>query len=282
MKLSLEAGINIIKKYGPTDWDLLLKILESHLKHDKGVANVVFLGVLAPFVKDNKYLVAIEKRITTMFESNNEYQQKAISKCMNELMSFFKQPQELAKKLFEKIPTLDGPLQVGQSYLLSGLLKGIGTNEMLNYFSKLLEGYETAKTVQEKKGRLIMLKALLDNFGRILEPRIISLMRVIIFFMSDANETVRDTSRDVAQAIMNKLSAFAVKNLLPELLGGLEKEENWRNKVTFIWALGNMAHCAPRQLQACLPKIVPTLSACLSDTHAKIRENATEALKVIG
>jgi len=82
---------------------------------------------------------------------------------------------------------------------------------------------------------------------------------------------VRDTSREVAQAIMNKLSAYAVKNLLPELLDGLEKEDNWRNKVTFIWALGNMAHCAPRQLQACLPKIVPTLSACLSDTHAKIR-----------
>lgn len=74
---------------------------------------------------------------------------------------------------------------------------------------------------------------------------------------------------------MNKLSAFAVKSLLPELLGGLEREDNWRSKVTFIWALGNMAHCAPRQLQACLPQIVPTLSACLSDTHAKIRENAT-------
>jgi hypothetical protein len=116
-----------------------------------------------------------------------------------------------------------------------------------------------------------MLKTLLDNFGRIMEPRTIQFMRLIIFFMSDASEAVRDTSRQVAQAIMNKLSAYAVKNLLPELLGGLEKEENWRNKVTFIWALGNMANCAPRQLQACLPKIVPTLSACLSDTHAKIR-----------
>ncbi len=58
---------------------------------------------------------------------------------------------------------------------------------MLSYFNKLLEGYENAKTVQEKRGRLVMLKALLDNFGRILEPRILQLMRVIIFFMSDAN-----------------------------------------------------------------------------------------------
>jgi len=122
-----------------------------------------------------------------MFESDNEYQQKAISKCMNELMSFFKEPLELVRKLFERIPSLDGHLQVGQSYLLAGLLKGIGTNEMLTYLNRLLEGYENAKTVQEKKGRLFMLKALLDNFGRILEPRILQLMRVIIFFMSDSN-----------------------------------------------------------------------------------------------
>ena len=43
-----------------------------------------------------------------------------------------------------------------------------------------------------------------------------------------------------------------------------------------------MSHCAPRQLHACLPKIIPTLSACLSDTHPKIRETSTDALKVIG
>lgn len=148
MKVSLEAGISIIKKYGKDEWELLLKILQSHLKHDKGVANVVFLGVLAPFVKDNKDIAVIEKRITSMFESDNEYQQKAISKCMNELMSFFKEPLELVRKLFEKIPTLDGHLQIGQSYLFAGLLKGIGTNEMLTYFNKLLEGYENTKTVQ--------------------------------------------------------------------------------------------------------------------------------------
>jgi hypothetical protein len=89
-KLSLDAGIAIIKKYGPNGWELLLKILELYLKDNKGVANVVFLGVLAPYVKDNKNLAAIEKRITSLFESDNEHQQKAISKCMNELMSFFK------------------------------------------------------------------------------------------------------------------------------------------------------------------------------------------------
>ena len=101
--------------------------------------------------------------------------------------------------------------------------------------------------------------------------------------MSDVNnELVRDVSKATARLVISKLSAYGVKIILPQLLTGLEQEEHWRGKTTYIWILGNMSHCAPRQLHACLPKIIPTLSACLSDTHPKIRETATEALKVIG
>ena len=71
MKLSLDAGIAIIKKYGITESELLLKILQNFLKDNKGVANVVFLGVLAPYIKDNKNQSVIEKRITGLFESDN-------------------------------------------------------------------------------------------------------------------------------------------------------------------------------------------------------------------
>ena len=52
-------------------------------------------------------------------------------------------------------------------------------------------------------------------------------------------------------------------------LQGLETD-NWRGKFTSIEALGNMAHCAPRQISAFIPDIVKELRDVINDTHEKV------------
>lgn len=88
------------------------------------------MGVLAPYLEGNKNLQIIERRITELFQSNKENEQKAISKCMPDLMSFFKKPLEIIENIFINISTFatEG-LQIGQAYLFSGLLKGTGYKE---------------------------------------------------------------------------------------------------------------------------------------------------------
>lgn len=48
----------------------MLLIMESFLTKAKGISNIVFLGVLAPYLKGNKNLNMIEKRITELFKGD--------------------------------------------------------------------------------------------------------------------------------------------------------------------------------------------------------------------
>ena len=93
--------------------------------------------------------------------------------------------------------------------------------------------------------------------------------------MADGIEEIRTIAKRVVQTLILKMSAYAVKNLLPHLLNGLENESNWRVKISYIWILGIMANCSARQLQTSLPIIVPTLSTCLSNAHPNIRNTAS-------
>lgn len=51
---------------------------------------------------------------------------------------------------------------------------------------------------------------------------------------------------------MSKFSNYAIKQVLPIFLRGLENE-SWRSKIASVEALGNMAYCAPKQIGGYLP-----------------------------
>ena len=67
----MEVGIELIKHFSAKDIkyaEEILKVLEGFINRSTGVSNIVFLGVLAPYLEGNKNLIMIEKRITELFK----------------------------------------------------------------------------------------------------------------------------------------------------------------------------------------------------------------------
>jgi hypothetical protein len=62
--MSVDTGIDIIKHHAHKYGEKMLLSMESFLTKAKGISNIVFLGVLAPYIKGNKNLNVVEKRIT--------------------------------------------------------------------------------------------------------------------------------------------------------------------------------------------------------------------------
>jgi len=93
------------------------------------------------------------------------------------------------------------------------------------------------------------------------------------------SKDVQKLSKEVALAICKNISPFAMKSLLPTIIGELDVEKKWQIRETALKCLATFNKTAPKQLGNTLPILVPEITACMWDTKKQIKKASEEAMK---
>ena len=167
----------------------------------------------------------------------------------------------------------------GAAYGLSAFVKGLGIPSLKGHdVVPRLRDAAADGTVSARQGALSAFECLSDRLGMLFEPYVITFIPTLIKCFSHASDHVREAAQLTAKVVMSKLSAHGVKQVLMPILASLPEETQWKSRAEAIKLLGMMAHCAPKQLSACLPQIVPRLVDAGSDPHPKVKEGAKAAM----
>ena len=286
----LNAAQEALDVFGQKNCRQFLKVLQDYMDNENGSvivkqSVVILMGSLAKHMMDDQ--AKIKPIVSKLMESLSEPSplvQEAVANCLPKLVDAIRDDcPELISKLLTLLLTTEDPCERrGAAFGVAGLVKGLGIMSLkqLQVISQLQEAIEDKKSWNRRIGALLGFQSLCLLLGRIFEPYLVTLLPHLLIAFGDPQKQVRDMAEETSKVVMQKLTVHGVKIVLPTLLKGLE-EESWRTKVGCIELLGAMSHCAPKQLSACLPTIVPKLLEVLNDSHHKVAACAKQALNQV-
>ena len=298
----LTAGRALADSYGALMCRPMLLLLESVLlrkptsKSEEDLiiydrrhqAAVVLMGAAGRHLSaEDPSVVGITESMISALQTPSESVQKAVSDCLVQLVQVMKSSStssEKAKEMLEMLMTsaLESETYGGRrgaAYGLGAFVKGLGIPSLKAHdiVSRLREAC-TNGTVNARQGALFAFECLSERLGLLFEPYVITVVPILLKSFSHASDHVREAAQGTAKVIMGRLSAHGVKQVLTPILTSLPEETQWKSRQEAIKLLGYMAHCAPKQLAACLPQIIPRLVEAGSDPHPKVKEGARAAM----
>ncbi|CAL8076855.1 unnamed protein product [Calicophoron daubneyi] len=292
----LQAGLRAVAIFGKAYINQLLPILETFINKAPNVAELdavrqsvlVLTGSLAQHLDaDNPKVVNIFNRLLSTLNFPSDVVQQAVEDCLASLIT--KLPEEQVSKTITRLmTTLLGSSgyaeRHGAAHGIAGVARGLGIMSLKHYgiVDKLLPALEDTKSSKRREGALLAIERLCLGMGRLFEPYVIRLISGLLNSFGDANPGVREAASNTARAVMSKLSAHGVRLILPALLRAIDDQQSWRTKAESVELLGTMTNCAPKQLSACLPQIVPRLIEVLADSQDRVKQAGMRALKQIG
>ncbi|XP_052799821.1 eIF-2-alpha kinase activator GCN1-like [Mya arenaria] len=289
-----QAALAAINVHGKDNVSELLPVFEEFLTNSPGTASydavrqsiVILMGSLAKHLdKDNPKVKPIVGQLISALSTPSQDVQESVANCLPPLVPAVKSDApELVHKLMDLLLQSDNyGERKGAAYGLAGLVRGLGITALkqLDIMTTLEEAVKDKKNPRRREGALFAYEMMCSMLGKLFEPYVVHILPHLLLCFGDNSQYVREAADETSKAVMKMLTAHGVKLVLPSLLKGLE-EDSWRTKAGAVELLGSMAYCAPKQLSACLPSIVPKISEVLTDSHVRVQKAGSQALRQIG
>lgn len=290
-----DSGRSVIALRGQQKVEELMQLLETTLEtSDKGSqtsdllneAVVVLYGSLARHLKaDDPRLQTVIKKLLATLPTPSESVQSAVAGCLPPLirLSASQSAGYVQEMLDQLLQVKNYATQRGAAYGLGAIVSGRGISTLREFqiMSHLKESTENKKEPHQRQGALLAYELFATILGRVFEPYVIQIVPQLLTLFGDMSIDVRDACLDAAKACFANLSSYGVKQILPNLLDGLD-DTQWRSQKGACELLGAMAYLDPQQLAISLPTIIPPLTVVLNDTHKEVRNAANRSLQRFG
>lgn len=284
----LEAAIALVNEHGSKRTQFIMSSFQTFLtKSPKTVENditrrnvIILLGTMAKHLEPNDpQLKNILMQLIQALNTPSQVVQEAVANCFPPLVDAFRKDstamlKELNKALYDGS---DYGQRKGAAYGIAGIIRGLGMQAIKQQTGFMKKAIQDSK-VNKKIGALIGIEVFTLMLGRLFEPYINQLLPSLLVCYGDPTNAVRDATEATSRTLMGCLSATGVRMILPVLLKAIDQDA-WRTKVGSVQLLASMGHCAPKQLSICLPTIVPKVIEVLGDSHMKVQEAASQALR---
>lgn len=270
----------------------VIKLCEAKMSSSSNlISPTIFIGETVLINQTVKQMFPnLNQKIQDLLKISSIDYQTRLSKHLKRLIGFIENPSKLIGATLNSIQKLKDKVEIHAKCLYcAGILKGLQIKHLLEIkiFDQLIEIIGSSKKKDFKDIEIgkrfycvYMISSLWHTFGKILEPFLEKIFLVLTSLMGDSEEEIRTHSDIVIKRIMQEISEYGVKFIIPVLIKG-SNDKNWRTKLNSIHALGFVAHFRTKQLSTCLPLIVPQLTSMINDTNTDIKDAAVSSLSLI-
>lgn len=284
----LKAALVLVNEHGSkrtqfmqTSFQTFLAKLAKTGENDNIRKNIIILlGTMAKHLDPNDPQVkTILAQLIQALNTPSQVVQEAVANCFPPLIEAYRKEstamlKELNKALYDGT---DYGQRKGAAYGIAGIVRALGLQAIKQQTGYMKKAIQDSK-INKRIGGLIGVEVFTVMLGRLFEPYITQLLPSLLVCYADATITVREVTEDTSRTLMRYMSATGVRLTLPVLLKAIDQDA-WRTKVGSVQLLASMGNCAPRQLSICLPTIVPKIIELLGDSHMKVQEAASQALR---